>query len=119
MILVMPGSLWTIIMFIMLVSKENENIFKDFFERNVLLRLFGEYSFSIYLWHPMCIALERYHKNIITNHMNRYVYIAFTSFLFSLVFYHFIERHFVRFSDYLSNLLKTKFESCQILSTFK
>jgi len=109
--LIKPAYLWTVVLFVMLISKENENIFKDFLEKNQILKSFGKYSFGIYLWHPMCIYCESNYNNIVRNHMNRYIYIAFISYTAGFFFFHIVEKNLISLANHLCNLLKSNLKS--------
>jgi len=102
-----PGYWWSLVLWTMLISEDNnkKNIIKYYFlEKNYLFKWFGKFSFGIYLFHPMCIFFEEYHKNVLKNYANRYFFIVSFTFIIGLIFFYIVENNFI----YLANLLIKK-----------
>ncbi|RNA41229.1 Acyltransferase family [Brachionus plicatilis] len=55
-----PGIKFSFLLFFMLIGAPND--FTRLFSDSFFFKKLGKYSFGIYLWHPMCILVVKYHK---------------------------------------------------------
>ena len=108
-----PGFLWTIFLFIMLVSNSEVNLIKIYLENSAILQSFGKYSFGVYLLHPMVIFLFMKNDFIVRSRKNLrtcelYGLVVLISYILGVFWYHFLEK----------NCIKSANKICQKLMEF-
>ena len=110
--MIRPAYLWMLVLFMMLISKDNTNLFKYYLlEKNLLLCYIGKYSFGIYLFHPMCILLSNYiqdNYSLINNFLPRVIIIFLASFLIGLMFFFIVEKNLLKFSFKICEYIQRK-----------
>lgn len=87
-----------------LLSDSSTNLIVRFFNNNYYLKSSGIYSFGIYLLHPGAVDFVRGYSFINTMHL-RVVSAIILSYLLGFLFYHGLEKHLIRFANYLCSIL--------------
>lgn len=93
------GYTCSILIFLMLIGKPN--FYTKLFSKNYFLKLFGKYSFGVYLWHPMCINILKLYE--FEKRLDAVGVVLSLSLLCGLIFYFLIENPLMKIGIYFNN----------------
>ncbi len=99
-----PGMIWSLVIFMMLISNENTNIIKThLLERFKIFQTMGKFSFSIYLWHKLAIDFVLLINQVFPDLdwfsiYGKYLILTCTICLISYIYYYCVENISIRFS---------------------
>ena len=92
-------------LFVMLIGAPN--FFTNIFETTIL-RTAGKFSFGIYLYHPMCIAmLKKYQLSKLKYEAEIYLYSIGFSFCAGALFFYFVENIMIKLANLLCKYLSS------------
>ena len=104
--MIRPAYLWMLVLFMMLISKDNTNLFKYYLlEKNLLLCYIGKYSFGIYLFHPMCLMYVRAYLGPFKTQFDFIFYSVIASYFVGFLFFYLVENISMKFGNYLCSKL--------------
>jgi peptidoglycan/LPS O-acetylase OafA/YrhL len=97
-------------LFLMLISQEN--FFKNIFNDNYALRKLGNYSFGIFLFHPMCMLIKPYYFDKLgerkppVSNLEIVIATILLSHCCGWLFYHTVQTPFMKMGDFASRKIK-------------
>ncbi|CAF1083144.1 unnamed protein product [Brachionus calyciflorus] len=93
-----PGPRIAFLLFLMLIGAPNP--FTKLFSDNYFLTKMGQFSFGIYLWHPMCIQIVLNNSKLFTKEFDAILCVLGLSVLCGYLFYVFIEKPMMNLGNY-------------------
>jgi len=108
--------IWSIVIFLMLISNDNSIELKNFLENSFILKEIGKISFGIYLWHISSIRITKdifgFYSLEVLGILDTYLVETLICILISYLFYFGFERLMIKMGqnicDKLDNIFRPK-----------
>jgi len=99
-----PNKIWSLAILFMLISSENTNYVRSYFETNRFLSITAKFSYGIYLWHPFAIKITfelfKHLKNMhLLGALDEFLTLTAICLIISALFYHLIENNLINIAQ--------------------